>query len=354
MSPYNSPFVGAEWILSAHNGAERIGDIISENWHPLGEINPILSRAMASFLAWCPFALLENEFQQSLFGNSGKDSSKTAFYYDSVNERASRTNSSGILANRVQMQWTGGKNINPTQVFLYLFSALDLTAHTHTNFRNGMANGDISRYVEILNIKNPKRKLSIESLRKQSLINFANPFIWFALWAEGSYIAKGNSSELPMISLGKDYHYLPSLQFSLSPFGPEWYTEHFIRKGENPIYFYTRYGRFDDSYYGIGLENSRVWKFPSGSLVDELGICIDLWRQHILLSMMETESSKEIITEGLSFGEASFGEAFSLILRKYSDSGNWYLQLGGKSNGFLKGYPLEAGLILRGGISVKW
>jgi hypothetical protein len=131
-----------------------------------------------------------------------------------------------------------------------------------------------------------------------------------------------------------------------------------------PTYLYLKWGKNGaNTYYGLGIENARVFNWKTGSL----GFRADLWRQPSVLFQQGTLSALQV--EDLPAGtpisqipelyptsllrKQFMGGAFSIIgtFGRVKWPARLYLELGYKSEGYLPGEALRASPIARGGLS---
>ncbi len=160
-----------------------------------------------------------------------------------------------------------------------------------------------------------------------------------------------------MIPIG-EYGYLPGFCLGLTPFGPEYYLENYLLKGNEPIYAYLRYGRHAGHIYpGIGLEHpSLLWHGEKTTV----GVRVDGWyRPHAAFN--DKEYSYKSLSEKWERQETlppspydpKVGLAASIMLRKqFGSSGSLFCRLEEKQSGFLPGESLEAAVTVRGGITI--
>lgn len=167
-----------------------------------------------------------------------------------------------------------------------------------------------------------------------------------------NFILTGKEGPFPMIPIGS-YRYLPGARLGLTPFGPEYYLENFLVKDNKPIYFYLRSGNHVRmNYMGLGVENPHQWDLGSF----QIGYRADLWVQPAInmqdsqFALYHFKHKQHLQTNTL---DSRFGASVSLIAqKKLWDTGMLFLQVGGKSQGYLPGESLNSSLILRVGITL--
>ncbi len=254
-----------------------------------------------------------------------------------------------ILANRVRLQWLKEQTISPAQASLYRHAQEDIFDYVlNTHHADG---GDIYKYVELLN-RTYGEKFTIHDLKKQVYWNLLDPFIYYSWYSDFTYILKGTKTSIPMIPIGS-YKYLPAFRMGLTPFGPEHYLENFLVKGDAPIYFYLRNGSFaSNRYMGFGVEDPYVWKFDTWSL----GFRADVWLQPAVSFNSTRYSATQFAQPSwkpVHIKDSRLGTSLSLICQKELwENGSMFLQVGGKSQGYVPGEELSSGLIFRVGITL--
>jgi hypothetical protein len=184
------------------------------------------------------------------------------------------------------------------------------------------------------------------------LINLLDPFTFYASYSAWHFVMTGKEGSIPMIPIGS-YKYLPGARLGLTPFGPEYYLENFLVKDNKPIYFYLRNGKHVGmNYMGLGIENPHQWDLGSF----QLGYRADLWYQpDINMQDRQFALSHFKHTQNLhaNTSDSRFGASVSLIAqRKLWDRGMLFVQVGGKSRGYVPGESLNASAIVRVGITL--
>lgn len=376
VDPYFSAHAGANDLILSTDLMTRFG---TQSWsdHLGSSIAQRLGRFCEMVLFWDPVNRFAMVAQHEVFGHGyrarsqrgmavtgylielpfpyGNGGGCTQFCYrndrvtcfDLLAVSAGGVEASAVLANRVRLGWLRQGKILPHQASLYWKSQLDLPFYILRSSESDQ--GDISRYLHLLAGTYPENDLGLRRLQMYALTQVLDPFLFYSFYAWGKYVSDGESSSIPMISW-KSWKYLPSARLGLTPFGPEFYVEHFLLKNERPIYAYMRGSRFGTlSSWGMGIEAPGLFTFAS----TQWGLRCDLWRQpridysdpaYLLFSYLPGE---QMITGN------QLGMGISLIAeRAISASKNMFLQWGGKTNGFLPGEGLDGGWVFRFGISL--
>jgi len=289
--PYFSPYVGADDLIFTHQIVEKskLGHLNdkylaqSSRWAQLG-------RAAELFFFWDPANYVTMVTQHEVFGHGYRvrsladvgarvlnyeigipypysngggatryfwDLSKTTSF-DVLAVYTGGVEATAICANRLKFQWLEKGQVNPRQSSLYLFSEHDITNYIlRTTKRSG---DDIADYIYLLNRTYAHGKLSAKTLIKSAYINFLDPFTYYSMFSLYKYVSRGKQGPLPMIPIGS-YKYLPGARVGLTPFGPEYYMENFLVKGDNPVYFYLRGGNYAGmKSLGFGIEYPNFFK----------------------------------------------------------------------------------------------
>ena len=357
---YYSPEVGSEGFIPVLRGLQRIEsrllpivDVPSTTWPAR------LGRFAEQFFFWGPLNSTVMTAQHEIFGHGfrvralgasiasvdrynigipfpyGMGGGYTAFYYDpeslspqdKIAITAGGVEGTAILAKRLKFKWLQEGSVPPKESMLYYRSEQDLTDYAWTSVlleKNGTLHGDIYEYVTEVNATYGSN-LTVQSVALASLWNYADPFSVYSIWSWWKYVLDGTTLSLSMIPIG-EYRYLPGARLGLSPFGPEYYSEHFLIRGEKPLYIYLKGG---DRSYGIGFERPLLWQWK----IIRFGLCGDLWLQPVMNG----------------FGGAASASATT----DFFERGAFYLQLGGKTEGYLPGESLAPALIARFGLSLE-
>ena len=361
--------------LVQHSSLERLTDLY--------QTNPALwaqfSRAAELVLFWDPVNYMSAVVQHEVFGHGYRARSIPTAKVDKytfnvpppygrggaatdllISEKISAfqlldlhsggVEATAIFANKIRMQWLKNGQINPRQNSLYFLTAHDLTLYATLS---GHSEGnDMDNYLDLLNYTYAGSNLTRKSLAAQSLVNLLDPFTYYSVASVWKFIRTGKEGPIPMISIGS-YKYLPGARLGLTPFGPEYYLENFLVKDNKPIYFYLRNGRHVGmNYMGCGIENPHQWDLGSF----QIGYRADVWVQPAIdMNHGRYALSKFDHTNNLNANtrDSRFGASVSLIAeRKLWETGALFLQLGGKSRGYLPGESLDPSMIVRAGITL--
>ena len=380
IDPYFTPYIGAEDILSTYRGLEEFENLlIKPPAHPQNTFLQDIERVADLVLIWEPINYLGVVVQHEVFGHGfwvrtlPSDVAKVKKYkfgtpppygsgggvthyeanlkkittYQELAISAGGVEATAILANRLKLQWLQRSSLNPHQCTLYLYSQQDLTLYTYNTTDIDEEGHDIIDYIKPLNKTYPKGHLTSKQLQKQALVNLLDPFTYYAIYDWFYYIFTGKAGPMPMIPIGS-YRYLPGGRLGLTPFGPEYYFENYLVKAQQPIYFYARYGNFaHQTYWGFGVEHAYLWTINTTNW----GIRLDSWKQpHTAFSNTKYALANETFHPP---SNSRWGVALSVMGHiQLWERGSLYLQLGGKTVGYLPGEPVQPTVIARVGFTL--
>ena len=235
------------------------------------------------------------------------------------------------------------------QSFAYIGGISDQTQYILLTKSSEYTSNDISYYTELVSKRNPAITLSL--LKKNVLLNFANPFFLYSIYSFfDRYLVYGESEiTYPMIHV-LDLDYLPSFRFGLTPFGAEIRWENLVKYNTRIYNFYLGYdgfGQFTSSRFGIQIDH--IYK---NELID-IGGKFELWRQPYFDLNSNSLFLADVITVPDPAG--STGGMFLANAKIHPFSPGWgvYLETGYKSIGFVESEQLGSGLIFRGGFTIR-
>lgn len=382
LDPNLSPYIGADDLIMAHqlieksNFSKLAGPAFSRT--PLSEK---IGRFSELYFFWDPINYATVVTQHEVFGhgyrvrtmrdtgaevlkykigfpppygNGGGSTeyqwfpSKTSIFQKTCIVSAG-VESTAILANRVRLKWLRQQKIKPQQASLYLFAQQDITLYAlHPASKTY---GDIFEYTQLINYTYKDGTLTLKNLKNEIYANLLDPFTYYSICSSWNYILQGEETPIPMIQIGS-YKYLPSVRMGLTPFGSEYYLENFLVKEDKPLYFYVRRGAFaGHQYTGIGIEDPYLWQWKSMSF----GFRSDVWLQ----PNIDFQDSRYYCDQSPSewsprtFKQSRIGASLSLICQKEMwSNGAFFLQVGGKTQGYLPGEELASSMIFRVGLTL--
>ncbi len=378
-----SPYAGGEDILFAHRCIERIEGYV------LGKTEVCYAKTASArfwrlselYLGWIPVNYLATVAQHELFGHGyrirdinrgrvkvkgysfntpppyGEGGAATSFDIgpnltttEETSIAMAGVESSAILALVTKFKWLESNRIDPRQSVLYLLCQHDLNLYIGSLeiLDEDEEGHDIKMYIQSLNYTYTNNFISGARLRSLSWINLGDPFTMYAIYSWFHYVASGKETRIPMIPIYKKWGYLPNIRLGLTPFGPEFFIENYLLKGNKPVYFYLKGGRHSQNRYGgFGFYVPKMWDIRNWII----GFRFDLWRQPQLL--LEPGST---LFPDIDFSRKpnknnpiySYSEQHAMrvgwggsMIFGYRGRNGFEAELGFKSRGFLPGYALR-------------
>ena len=260
---------------------------------------------------------------------------------------------STIMNQMWSLRWTAKREITYREASAFFWSwqiMFEYVQDTEDALATVVDDNDISVYVRLLNehagYTNPDSLLmDIKYLKNRTLISFANPYLYYSLYAMlKTYLWDGSiSTGFPMLNIG-GIEYLPSFRIGWAPFGLEYHMENFMRVKSRVFLVDLRIGdqTFYQSWGGVGLLVKNFYETNRFSF----DVRLDVWKQP------EIELGDPRIYKG-----GGLGGGFSLRSH-YNFGGSQnpiaaIIELGYKSPGFLEGYVLDSSPIIMFGIAVR-
>ncbi len=267
--------------------------------------------------------------------------------------------STEIMAQLTKLKWLEAGFIDPRQTVLYILGQQDLTLYIGTlkalDEDEDLSGHDIHDYIQSLNLTYTQSTLTKGRLLNLNWVNLCDPFTLYSIYSWFHYISSGKESKILMIPMW-GARYLPGLRLGLSPFGPEFFLDNYLVRGNTPYYFYVKGGEHaGNTYVGLGLYAPRIFHIKKWAF----GLRFDAWRQpQLLLSPgkvpleeidFDAEPDKEnplyssAQQHQMKIGAAASGIVFYRASPRYGGE----LELGYKSVGFLPGYALRTSPVAR-------
>ena len=398
-----TPYAGGENLITLHKGIEKL-----EENSPLKEkrgVLPALARATELIFGWTPINYMTMVVQHEVFGHGyrirdfGKDVATVTKYKfllpppfgegGAATHYEFKTNPSptqstvlaaggmeatGILAHQLRMQWMKTGKIPAQEVGLYNFANTDIVNYVNSlkseHDLNEEINGhDVASYLRTLHLSYPHERPSFKTLKRMVKIQFLDPFTYFATISWFKYVFTGYEASIPSFKFGS-VSYLPSPRLTLSPFGPEYTLDNYIKFNEIPTHVYVKRGKFAGNlFWGGGFSNESLFTYKAHSF----GARLDLWHQPIILSFDQWEEAftgylHEVIPECFSPEELRhspstkplrtmhFGGAGALIYNYalFPERLAMHFELGYKTNGFLAGESLRQGVLAKLALNARF
>ncbi len=190
------------------------------------------------------------------------------------------------------------------------------------------------------------RPVEAASLKRQALLVLADPLLAATAYGVAvTYLVQGRTwVRAPTIGLPRGVRYLPALDFSITPYGPEWAAVHHVLAS----------GRRSRIVFRVGDAGRRRAWGAGVTMRDAIRrgrlratATADIWRQPPLAA---TEPSPRLATGGLLALTADVALGPSSPPRRGL---HLILQAGVKSDGYAPGESLRGGTILRAGVSYR-
>ncbi len=264
-----------------------------------------------------------------------------------------------VLQRRMIKRWMANQTLHYREASLYFWSWQDKFQYIadppvelpkDPNYSGEFFDPD--GYIWFLNrsagIEDPDHfRMDLDDLKKKNMISLVNPYAWYALIVQlNTYFYQGKTrTKIPTIRIGK-YGFMPNMNMSLTPFGPEYHLENYIRWDEKVALVDIRIGdrTFHKNWWGIGLQVDNI--LDRGRVA--LDLTMDVWKQPGLELYKKNSFSTQ---------KNQLGMAFSVRVRYAIPNLDIPLllitEVGYKSSGFLQGFELDATPIFMFGIGIQ-
>ena len=249
-----------------------------------------------------------------------------------------------VLADRIGRQALAAGALHYREAWLYLESRLDGLRYIRSVSPRSPEGHDVAAFLHDFNDEcDPPActPLVASALKRRALLMLADPLLAYAAYGWGwSYLVRGRDvAALPMIPLPHDVRYLPALHFEMTPYGTALTTEHTILRNR----------RLTSISIGVGdTGRSRAWDL--GVVAADVlrrgwlrgDVAVNVWRQPLLDAPPDSQVSR---TGGLGAATVRFPVGHRV------ERAGALVQIGYKSDGFVRGERLHAGPILRIGVT---
>ena len=160
-----------------------------------------------------------------------------------------------VLSENLEERMLMKNNIHYREALLFWTSRNNLLAYSiSTLFLND--EGDILSYIKILNPGN-EIKYDDKKLFLHNLTAVLNPIQLYSVWTmTNTYLLKGESrlEKFPTFKI-KEYQYVPSINFNLTPFGSEFLINQYLIKNNRLLRAQIRIGENTfNNFYGGGIK----------------------------------------------------------------------------------------------------
>ena len=245
------------------------------------------------------------------------------------------------LADHIGRQALAAGGLPYREAWLYLESRLDGLRYIRSVSPRSSEGHDVRAFLEDFNDEcDPPActRISASALKRRANLMLADPMLAYAAytWAV-SYVFRGRSvSTLPMIPLPHDVRYLPALHFEMTPYGTAVTTEH----------SFVRDRRLTSISVGIG-DTGRRRGWDIGIVATDVVRTARLRGDFVV--MLWQQPSLDSSPNAQLFSTGALGAATAQIPFKRA---SLLLQIGYKSDGFVRAERLHAGPIVRAGLTV--
>lgn len=370
IDPYFSPYTGANDLLFAEWGLTKLEDCFYSNqddstlsiigrgveavaWASLNQVVSITQHEVFGHgYRLRELGITPSKYEISLSGGATYFHVKDSFLAGNMQAVVvAGLEAESILARIAKMNWMQKGSIDGRLAMTYFQaqqSSFFYTVSTHLGRLKDnvkMPGNDIDAYEDFLNAIYPSSHMTIGQLTLWSAFNWLDPMTFYSLFSWFYYIAEGKAWDFPTIKLGEKIEYLPNVKIGYAPYGPEAYLENFFKINSRPLYFYVKGGQRS---LGTGLFYDHLIEKKELSF----GLHMDGWVQSRYLS----SGTIEDFSKGRSVaapGGKVWGLALSLVsqVRLFSAL-QLFCEIGGKTSGYLPGYSLSGGLVIRGGLTL--
>lgn len=370
VDPYYSPYTGANDLLFAEWGLTKLEDYIHPDqgdstvsimgrgleqviWASLNQVTSITQHEVFGHgYRLRELGVTPKKYVINLSGGSTYFRVKDSFLAGNMQAVVvAGLEAESILARTAKMDWMQKGSIDgrlamtyfDAQQSLFFYTLITHLGRLEDNVR--MPGNDVDAYEDLLNAIYPSSHMTIGQLSLWSAFNWLDPMTFYSLFSWFYYIAEGKPWAFPTIKLGEKIRYLPNVKIGYAPYGPEAYLENFFSIDSHPLYFYLKGGQRSAGtglFYDYLIEKKQV----------SFGLHVDGWIQSHYISsgtVGDLDDGRSVAAPG---GKV-WGIAASIIsrIRLYS-SLRLFCELGGKTAGYLPGYSLSGGLVIRGGITL--
>jgi len=244
------------------------------------------------------------------------------------------------------------QRLTPRAALRYLEFGLDAFDYMrHTRDEGERAGHDVADFLVLYNLVGEfvgAEPLTASTLRRETWINLANPMVASAAFTIARYLATGAEETRVFVLPVGDWRVMPGMRYGLTPFGTEWEvtTDVAYRSRTGTVAF--RLGRAPlTSPWGLTLMidalKVREWRVELGG---------DLWRQPPLALGARPDFGVDVIGADLTWGGAVRSRIESPAIPKGPLPATVIVDVGVKTSGFVKGDPLDGGLVLRAGLGL--
>lgn len=358
-----SPYSGASMMISTYNFCKYLDDAYIPNnnnkydslrWVTrvvtLGGAYVINGYLMVTQHEIFGHGYRAREFDFSYIGYQiGYYTGATYFYtddYDNLNiYKQNALNAAGIEANtilsqQIRMPWFKNQNIDYRDGLSYAINQLEQLRYTYITSASDVNDGnDINSYINGINrYYSNASVLSNAKMRSIVLCNLLDPALLYSLYGLGAYLFN-NTKTVPLYMLDvTGYKYLPTVRAILAPWGLEFQLQNFIVTPQQKlIQAHIRAGSNSNiTSTGLDISINPIWKYKNLLIGNQLSV----WRQ-------PNGGAANATVAHTQYGIAEFVNIEYKLHTKVS----LIADIGYKTSGFMQGYWLNSGAIIRLGLA---
>ena len=252
-----------------------------------------------------------------------------------------------VLANNLSEQMLLNGSVHYREALLYLVAQNNELFYIRTTRRGTKYKGDITVYLLQLNNlynKTPGNKVDIDKLVAQSMVSLLNPMQLYAAFTivyTYGIMGRRTTNSIPMIGIGK-VKYLPAFNYSLTPFGPEFHSLHYLKYKDKLLDCDLHLGDATyNKFYGMDIH---AWNLIYSKRITAT-FHLNVWGQP------ELELEKYAVKSNNTPGAELKADITIRPLPRVPKAGI-FMQAGYKTKGYVQGEALDKGFIFRVGINI--
>lgn len=267
-----------------------------------------------------------------------------------------------VFSDRLSLDWAQSDAIEGRLAFLYILNAQQTLGYTYLRKVIDFGRGnDILTIQKTLNafLKGDQQDapdaLSDTYLNWAVFPNALDPISYWSFYALFEYARSGQDVAFPWIHFHENFSYLPVPRGVITPFGPAFYLNNYMKLFKRTFRLYAHVGSLaSNSYGGVGLEGT-VWRWPFLSLGGRAEIFSEPSLNLDANFHFADKEFKQLIKADKLFGHNRIG-ALGLLCASYHFAGPYSLNIeaGYKSRGYVPGERIANTFILRAGASVSF
>ncbi len=353
---YYSPYMGANWLISAERGYEALDDILLSG--TVGECSvPITLGRMAKWAFEFTLFSWGMVVQDEVFGHGARarefhandisyrlypfhGSTKVTSGYWQANQQAAFAaggmESTTILGQKYERDWMRYNQLDSRAATFYLVNMLNQSTVVFGTAGEFLrADDSINDYVTNVNAWQGRNALTNNKMKSTLVWDWVNPMFYISALSIGRYMWIGDQSwDFDTLHIG-DAAWMPTTRVLLAPYGPEYQLLNNLYTPQDKfIGVNLRFGRTgSNNSYGADLLIEPLNSFDCWSFSNKLSV----WYQPHLLK------NDTALTNSNKWGFADFINAKFTV----SDTVAAFGEIGYKVSGYLPGTQLTRGVIWR-------